>query len=163
MVDANGKAVKQADGMSMVVYNTEEDCMGGSASAAPAIKDDELSDDEKQEVKMIASHIYFELNSDKLKSESLSDLDKLAKILSLHKKVKMSIEGHTDNSGDHDYNVSLSQKRAEAVKTYLEGKGISASRLAAKGYGEDKPVADNSTKEGRAKNRRVELIVSAMM
>ena len=70
---------------------------------------------------------------------------------------KLEITGHTDNAGDDDSNLILSKKRAEAVKTYLVGKGIDTSRFVILYFGESKPIADNSTAEGRAKNRRVEM------
>ena len=69
----------------------------------------------------------------------------------------MEIGGHTDSTGEDAYNMGLSQRRAESVRSYLVSKGVKASRLEAKGYGETKPVASNDTNEGRAKNRRVEL------
>jgi len=75
-------------------------------------------------------------------------------------KVKFNIEGHTDNTGNYDSNKRLSQSRADAVKTYIVNKGISASRLTAIGYGSDKPVASNKTSAGRQQNRRVEFIIN---
>ena len=74
--------------------------------------------------------------------------------------LRLSVEGHSDNMGKPASNLSLSQKRAEAVKNYLAQNGIDANRLEAKGFGQEKPVADNSTPEGRAANRRVELKLS---
>ena len=70
----------------------------------------------------------------------------------------LRIEGHTDNTGDDASNKTLSQSRAEAVRDYLVEQGIDASRLEAVGLGEEQPVADNNTEEGRAQNRRVELV-----
>jgi outer membrane protein OmpA-like peptidoglycan-associated protein len=70
---------------------------------------------------------------------------------------KLQISGHTDNVGDDDSNLILSKKRAEAVKNYLITKGIATERLMVEYFGETKPVADNTTSEGRAKNRRVEM------
>jgi hypothetical protein len=75
--------------------------------------------------------------------------------------LKIEIQGHTDNQGSADYNQDLSQRRAQTVKTYLVANGTDDSRLAAKGYGFSQPVASNDTKEGRAKNRRVELVKKA--
>jgi outer membrane protein OmpA-like peptidoglycan-associated protein len=72
--------------------------------------------------------------------------------------VKLSVEGHTDNAGAATANQTLSEKRAQAVVAWLTANGVEASRLKAKGWGQTKPVADNVAEEGRAKNRRVELV-----
>lgn len=85
----------------------------------------------------------------------------LAEIVSLMKSnavLKLSIEGHTDSVGKVKANQELSRKRAESVKKYLVGKGVGGKRLVTAGWGDTKPVADNRTEEGRAKNRRVELV-----
>lgn len=74
--------------------------------------------------------------------------------------VGVEIAGHTDEQGDAAYNQGLSQRRADAVRSYLTSKGVDASRLSGAGYGETQPVADNTTSEGRAQNRRVELRVT---
>jgi outer membrane protein OmpA-like peptidoglycan-associated protein len=105
----------------------------------------------------IGSKIFFENNSDKLKVASLSQLDELAKILYKYEGASLTIEGHTDSVGKDDFNITLSQKRSDSVKQYLIGKGIDAARLTGVGYGESRPVADNKTALGKAKNRRVEL------
>jgi len=73
--------------------------------------------------------------------------------------MKIEIGAHTDDVGANTYNQQLSLKRAQSVKAYLIKKGISKDRIKAKGYGENKPIADNATEEGRAKNRRVEISV----
>lgn len=109
------------------------------------------------QITKIASKIFFETGSDKLKTSSKTNLDDLADILAKYPEAKLSIEGHTDDTGDDAKNMTLSQKRCESVKSYLTSKGVDASRLTATGYGETMPIADNKTKEGRAKNRRVEL------
>lgn len=109
------------------------------------------------QITKIASKIFFETGSDKLKSNSKTQLDDLADILKKYPEAKLSIEGHTDNTGNPEKNVTLSQKRCESVKNYLISKGIDESRLKATGYGDTRPIADNKTAEGRAKNRRVEL------
>jgi outer membrane protein OmpA-like peptidoglycan-associated protein len=72
--------------------------------------------------------------------------------------VKVEVAGHTCNIGTDEYNMGLSQRRADAVRNYLISQGIPADRLTAKGYGESQPTADNSTREGRVQNRRVELV-----
>lgn len=111
-------------------------------------------------ITVIASKIYFETGSAKLKLISHTQLDDLAEILKRNDAVNLSIEGHTDNVGDDAYNMTLSQQRTESVRDYLISKGISATRLTAIGYGETKPVADNAKAAGKAKNRRVELKTS---
>ncbi len=108
----------------------------------------------------IASKIFFETNSEKLKVASLAQLDELAIILKKYEEANLIIEGHADSQGEDDYNLTLSQKRTEAVKEYLMEKGIMESRLTAIGYGESQPIADNNTELGRAKNRRVVLKTS---
>ncbi|MBA2611082.1 MAG: OmpA family protein [Bacteroidetes bacterium] len=120
----------------------------------------EIAREDIVKINVIASKIYFETGSDKLKLISNSQLDDLASILQRYDGVTLTVEGHTDNVGDDAYNMTLSQKRTESVKSYLESKGIAASRLNAIGYGETKPVADNKTAAGKAKNRRVELKTS---
>lgn len=120
----------------------------------------EMAKEDVKKITTIASKIFFETNSDKLKVASLSQLDELAVILKKYEAANLMIEGHADSQGADDFNLTLSQKRTESVKAYLMGKGIMESRLTAVGFGETKPVADNNTSAGRAKNRRVELKTS---
>lgn len=117
----------------------------------------EMAVEDVKKITQIASKIFFETGSDKLKVASLEQLDELAEILNRYPGANLTIEGHTDDVGKDDYNMTLSQKRTESVKVYLVGKGIAEARLTATGYGESKPIADNKTAEGRARNRRVEL------
>lgn len=109
------------------------------------------------QVNKIAEKIFFETGSDKLKGMSASRLDDLAGILKQYPSAKLTIEGHTDNTGDPQKNMVLSQKRCDSVKNYLSSKGVDPNRMTATGYGDTRPVADNKTSDGRAKNRRVEL------
>jgi outer membrane protein OmpA-like peptidoglycan-associated protein len=120
----------------------------------------EIAKADLKKITNIASKIFFETNSDKLKVASLVQLDELAIILKKYEAANLLIEGHADSQGEDDFNLNLSQKRTESVKTYLMSKGIMESRLTGIGYGESKPIADNNTSEGRAKNRRVELKTS---
>ena len=106
------------------------------------------------------SGIYFHTDSAELKSESIAVLNATADTLNANPGVGVEIAGHTDSQGDAAYNQGLSQRRAEAVRSYLTSRGVDNSRLSSAGYGESQPVADNSTSEGRAKNRRVELRIS---
>ncbi len=103
--------------------------------------------------------LWFEQGKFVLMKASYPELDRLTKALQKHSTIKIRIEGHTDNIGDPELNQSLSLFRAKVVATYLIDKGIEPNRIKAKGYGHSKPVADNSTEEGRAKNRRVEFVV----
>jgi len=112
---------------------------------------------EKEQVIKIGKAIYFATNKDIIKKESEAPLDELVVILTKYPKMQMQIEGNTDNVGDDNKNLKLSQDRAEAVKKYLVSKGIAADRLTAIGFGETKPIEDNKTAAGRAKNRRVDL------
>ena len=111
-------------------------------------------------VNYVAQNIFFETGSARLIPRSFPALDSLANLLKNYPVLQLTIEGHTDNVGGVTYNQNLSDKRANAVMTYLTGTGITASRLRAAGYGQQKPVAENTTEEGRAKNRRVELKLS---
>ena len=113
-----------------------------------------------KKITLIGSKIFFENNSAKLKIASLVQLDELASILNKYESANLSVDGYTDSNGDDAKNMELSQKRTESVKTYLMGKGIMESRLTATGFGKTKPIADNKTSIGRAKNRRVELRTS---
>ncbi len=104
-------------------------------------------------------NIFFEFKSAAIKEESYKGLDEIASLMKQQEGAKFRIEGHTDYVGSSEYNQKLSEKRAESIKNYLISKGLNRLRFEAKGYGKDKPVADNETEEGRAKNRRVEFVV----
>jgi outer membrane protein OmpA-like peptidoglycan-associated protein len=112
-----------------------------------------------EKVNYAAKNIFFSLGSDKLTNASFPALDEVADILLQHTDLHLVIDGYTDNTGNPAYNLVLSQKRVDAVKKYLVQKGIDAARIKATGHGQDNPVADNSTREGRAQNRRVEMKV----
>ena len=109
---------------------------------------------------LVLKGVNFETNKAVLRSESYTALDMAVQSLYEWPEVKVEIQGHTDAMGDAAYNQELSQRRAEAVRDYLLGKGIAADRMTAVGYGLTKPVASNKTAAGRAQNRRVELVRS---
>jgi OOP family OmpA-OmpF porin len=125
------------------------------------IKDDDGCPDElPPEVKRftgVIEGINFKLRSATLLKNSFPLLDRAVEVLKNYPAIKLEISGHTDNRGKADFNRDLSQKRAEAVRDYLISRGVPAERLAAVGYGMDKPIADNKTESGRAKNRRTEF------
>ena len=104
-------------------------------------------------------NIQFEFNSAVLKTGSIEILDHVAAEMKKDPSVNFVLNGNASAEGTEQHNMELSVQRASAVKTYLINSGISDSNLTVKGYGETKPVADNSTEEGRALNRRVEIKV----
>ena len=106
----------------------------------------------------ISSKIQFKTNSAELLNESKKVLDEVVKTMKDNPSYELvEIEGHTDSVGDSHQNLDLSQRRSESVRAYLMSQGIDGARLSAKGYGAEKPVADNTTTEGREQNRRVEF------
>jgi OOP family OmpA-OmpF porin len=101
--------------------------------------------------------IAFDTNKSDIKPAYHGELDKVGEFLKEFPNAKGTIEGHTDNVGDKASNLKLSQRRAESVRSYIiKNFGIAPERISAKGYGLTKPIADNKTKEGKAKNRRIE-------
>ena len=107
----------------------------------------------------MAADAHFDFDKSALKPEGKAKLDDLVgKLKAVNLEVVIAI-GHTDSIGSNAYNQKLSLRRASSVKAYLESKGIEANRIYTEGKGETQPVADNKTKEGRAKNRRVEIEV----
>ncbi len=111
------------------------------------------------EVSSRSYHIEFETGSAVIRPESDKMLDEIFESAVVAEGLKLGIYGHTDNSGSDDVNVPLSEKRANAVREYLVGKGLAVGRIETKGYGSGKPVADNSTAAGRSRNRRVEIVL----
>ncbi|MBA3648385.1 MAG: OmpA family protein [Chitinophagales bacterium] len=120
----------------------------------PPIKEEVL-----QKIKLSAQAIQFETGKAIITKKSYAVLDIIAEIMNQYAYTKWNINGHTDNVGKPDYNLDLSQRRAEAVRDYFISKGIGAERLAAKGFGLTEPITTNKTAAGRAKNRRVEIIL----
>jgi outer membrane protein OmpA-like peptidoglycan-associated protein len=112
---------------------------------------------QENETAIKLNNIYFDFDRFELKPESYSELDRVVEFLNQNPEIKIEISAHTDASGSDDYNLSLSQKRAQSAVDYIISKGINRERLTAVGYGETKPISDNETEEGRAKNRRVEM------
>ncbi|WP_099367428.1 OmpA family protein [Sphingobacterium sp. 1.A.4] len=108
----------------------------------------------------LSSDLLFSTNSSYLSEAAKKELSKLVKVLKTDQaKAKIRVDGHTDATGEANYNLWLSDKRAASVKTFLVDAGIAESRIATRGLGLTKPIADNKTPDGRQKNRRVEVVI----
>ena len=107
------------------------------------------------------SGLLFKLDSYDLQQVTRSNLEKLAKTLNKYEDTDILIEGHTDSSGEDDYNQSLSEKRANEVEDFLVQQQVKDSRITTKGYGEKQPLQTNDTEAGRSSNRRVEVAIFA--
>jgi len=106
----------------------------------------------------IALYINFDTGKSTIKPESKPIIAQIVQMLKANPKLNISVEGHTDNVGNPKSNKTLSDERAKAVVSAIIAQGVDAKRLSTAGHGQDKPIADNKTEEGRAKNRRVELV-----
>lgn len=112
----------------------------------------------KRDGRIALRGILFDTGKDVIKPESDPVLAEIVALLKADATLKVSIDGHTDNVGNAKTNLALSKKRSVSVKTYLVGKGVDAARLKTDGFGDSKPVGPNTTEEGKALNRRVELV-----
>jgi outer membrane protein OmpA-like peptidoglycan-associated protein len=121
----------------------------------PSVEIVELTIDEEEVVKRAFENTEFETDKDIIRPGSFNSLNELATLLLEHPTWKLRITGHTDNMGTAEWNMDLSRRRAESVKAYLANRGIDVSRMIVKWYGEEQPIADNLTAEGRQRNRRV--------
>jgi len=122
------------------------------------VADASTLNDEIQKTGHVAVYgIHFDTGKAAILPESADTLQQILALLQQNADLKLRIEGHTDNQGQAAANQGLSEKRAQAVLGWLVANGVEMSRLTAKGFGQTKPIADNSTEDGRAKNRRVEL------
>ncbi|PSL01420.1 OmpA family protein [Cecembia rubra] len=125
------------------------------------IKDAEIERVDEGIKVTFASGILFGFDSHSLTPASQENLQKFAEILREYPDTDIMIEGHTDNKGSRSYNQGLSERRAQSVRNYLKMKNVSDARMQTVGYSFDRPVATNDTEEGRAKNRRVEILITA--
>ena len=108
----------------------------------------------------VASRVVeFEFDSDQLTAEGRETVDEVAVLLSSLPGINVEISGHTDSTGDDEFNLDLSKRRADAVRTYLVEQGLAGARFETAGFGETRPIADNETPEGRQRNRRTEFRV----
>lgn len=105
----------------------------------------------------IPSQVSFDTDSAVIKPSFRAPLDSVAETLTSHPELAANVVGHTDSTGNANYNMTLSQKRAQSVAAYLTDRGVARGRLTSEGRGQNQPVADNATEAGRAQNRRVEI------
>jgi outer membrane protein OmpA-like peptidoglycan-associated protein len=121
------------------------------AVSAPVVKADSLI--------VLSAELLFETNKSTLRSEHFVRLNSIVDYLLLHSERSVRISGHTDNTGREAHNLTLSKQRADVVAEYLVSNGININRIETSGLGSTKPIAENTTEEGRKKNRRVELLI----
>ncbi|MBI5611996.1 MAG: OmpA family protein [Gammaproteobacteria bacterium] len=161
MADKGGKANAGyvGDNTGHLVKDSLGKCVKNSAWT-PALALDECGDKapaKAVEKISLKADAHFDFDKSDLKAGDKKELDDAAAKLKSMKIESITITGHTDNVGTDAYNQKLSERRAEAVKKYLVGKGVSAGQMQTQGKGESQPVADNKTADGRAKNRRVDI------
>jgi outer membrane protein OmpA-like peptidoglycan-associated protein len=107
----------------------------------------------------ISEMIHFHTNSARLKRRSYQVLDEVIRVMNDHPELEIEIQGHTDSVGRESQNRRLSERRAVRVQEYFVTRGVDARRLTAVGYGEEQPIADNTSRDGRYQNRRVDFVV----
>jgi outer membrane protein OmpA-like peptidoglycan-associated protein len=151
-VDNDGCAVTMdADGDG--IADAHDQCPGTARGVAVNNRGCEL------EANIKLDNVQFKTGTAVLSAESRNILDHVADVLKKNPHLNFEVAGHTDSTGSYQANVNLSQQRANSVRDYLVSKGVAADRLTAQGYGPDKPVASNDTRQGRRMNRRVELML----
>jgi OmpA-OmpF porin, OOP family len=141
------------------LFHHERRPISGTPAAGIGSANRMMPDSSKDSKAIVPKNIdlYFETGSAALRPESDARLDELVVVMKNNQNLQGIVSGYTDNVGSAASNLRLSQKRAEAVKTALAGRGVDADRLSAQGFGEETPIADNSTAEGRGTNRRVSV------
>lgn len=161
IVSANGDLINgfwYFDGRLAGSWNGTRAKPGEDAKCRLDMKASAIASDIAQTGRSITYGILFDTASDRIKPESEPTLTEVLNLLNAQPTLNLGIEGHTDSQGGDAYNLDLSQRRARSVVAWLTGKGVAAARLTAAGYGKTQPVSDNATPQGRALNRRVELV-----
>ena len=131
---------------------TASDTRGGSATSSVTVN-------VTRRIELTFEDVHFDFDRFNLRPDALRILDDAVSKLMQNGNVRVTIEGHTDNVGTSEYNLALGERRANSVRDYLVNRGITNTRLRTVSYGEDRPIADNNTAQGRAQNRRAHLVV----
>lgn len=165
VADANDRCPNTPAGAQVDAYGCELDSDGDGVvdrlDECPGTPPNTPVDRKGCEIKgdYVLEGVNFESNSDQLKGGSAAVLDQVTETLKKYPEIKFVVEGHTDSDGSAEYNEGLSTRRAQTVYDYFADAGIDESRMSVRGYGEARPIADNSTAAGKAQNRRVALSV----
>tara|TARA_R110002012_G_scaffold90029_3_gene220338 strand:- start:339 stop:1013 length:675 start_codon:yes stop_codon:yes gene_type:complete len=152
-----GAAVGAAAGAGIGVYMDRQEQQLRDNLQGSRIEIDRRGDDI---VLNMPSGVTFGFDSADLTSEARGSLNEVANVLTQYQDTRVIIAGHTDSTGNASYNQQLSERRAQAVASYLSQNGVSSARLATSGYGATQPVASNDSEQGRAQNRRVEITLT---
>ena len=159
-LDSDGDSVNDADDQCPLVSGliTNFGCPESVKDIIKAEKVD-LEAADKNTLEEAFKNLEFASGQSQMKEESKLNLDKIIEILNRNPSFRLLIVGHTDNTGDAKANTQLSLERANAVKNYMVSKGLNTDRFITKGYGPDRPIADNKIDTGKQKNRRVEMTI----
>ncbi len=147
------------------IYDVDDECPN-EAEDYDGDVDEDGCPEERKRVKVTEERIelnekvYFEYDKAEIQQKSYALLDEVAQVLQANPEIEIRVEGHTDSRGGDEYNLELSQERAQSVVEYLTDRGVDRSRMNAKGFGEKRPIESNSTEAGRAANRRVEIHIT---
>ncbi|MCK4237410.1 MAG: OmpA family protein, partial [Candidatus Krumholzibacteria bacterium] len=139
------------------ILDVDDQCPNEPETFNGYMDEDGCPDERPIEERFILRGVNFESGSAALTPDSYAILDQVVRSLMAYPEVRIEIRGYTDSVGGYEYNLKLSERRADAVKQYVINSGISADRITAKGYGEDDPISSNKTASGRAENRRIEF------
>lgn len=153
---AIGAAAGAAIGAGIGVYQDRQQAKLRERLAASGVS---VTRDGDNIILNMPSDITFDVNQSEIKPGFYETLNSVAIVLDEFDKTNVSVYGHADSTGPEDYNMQLSQRRALSVSNYLAAQGVSPGRLQAIGFGESRPIADNSTDAGRSANRRVEIVI----
>ncbi len=153
---AIGAAVGAAAGVGIGVYQDRQQAKLRERLAATGVS---VTRDGDNIILNMPSDITFDVDRSDVRGQFYPTLNSVAEVLKEFDKTNVRIAGHADSTGSDSYNMQLSQRRAGSVSTYLSSQGVAGSRLNPVGYGESRPIADNTTAAGRAANRRVEIVI----